>query len=186
MPAMIDQRELTEAFRDAGIRYFSGPEFMASMGSLDELPAGLLTNAIEVLIVADKIRTYCGEPLILSSGWRSIEVNRRVGGSPGSSHIVAGAVDLRVNRPTFRPTANLKLRRAAALAWIGLPNVVAGIGLYFGNIHIDVLSTGKLRRFWTSTKTPTGTARARLNWFAELRGEITQPQALDELERGAI
>jgi hypothetical protein len=36
------------------------------------------------------------EPIIISSGYRSAELNRKVGGSPTSNHLTGCAVDIRV------------------------------------------------------------------------------------------
>lgn len=41
----------------------------------------------------EKVRASLGKPILVSSGYRSPEVNRRVGGSPTSAHLKGWAAD---------------------------------------------------------------------------------------------
>ena len=44
----------------------------------------------------EELRTSAGVPIIINSGYRSPQLNKRVGGSPTSNHLLGCAVDLRV------------------------------------------------------------------------------------------
>jgi hypothetical protein len=158
-------QDLQSALDAAGVKYFSAREFL---GGLAEMPAELAPNAIAILLVADKVRTFMGEPLKLTSGYRPAWLNKKVGGAANSSHIYAAAVDLRVSMPWVRTASNERLRLAGALAWIADPNV-GGLGLYAQNIHLDSKVTGKTRRAaWASVGSPV--PRAASERMEYLRG----------------
>ena len=38
---------------------------------------------------------FLAEPIVITSGYRSLEVNKKVGGSPTSNHLTGCAVDIR-------------------------------------------------------------------------------------------
>jgi len=175
---MITVPLLQGALDCAGVEHFDAGEFLRG-----ELPDSHLATAVRVLVLADLIRRHVGEPLILTSGYRSAAANKAVGGAPGSSHTYAAAVDLRVARAHLRPEANLLLRQTAALVWIAYPDLVAGLGLYAQNIHVDVTGAHHSRRSWTTTRRPPpATAQARAAWLADLVASTTQEQALALLE----
>lgn len=50
----------------------------------------LATNLLDV------IRHEWGQPIVVTSGYRSAELNAKVGGVPNSSHMVGKAVDVRL------------------------------------------------------------------------------------------
>ena len=179
---MITPNALQIHIDDAGIRHFDAPEFLSG-----SMPPNLLANALAVLELADMVRRYVDEPLILTSGYRSKEVNRAVGGSSSSSHVYAAAVDLRVAKAHLRPAANLKLRLVGALVWIAYPNIVQGFGCYAQNIHLDVPLPIKPRRWWTSTRHPRpSTAVLRGTWMRELIDCTTPEEARAKLDSGSF
>ncbi|UPW41794.1 peptidase [Peromfec virus RodF7_9] len=47
--------------------------------------------------ILDNFRSFCGTPVVVSSGLRSPMVNRQVGGVPNSRHQFANAVDIVLN-----------------------------------------------------------------------------------------
>lgn len=47
--------------------------------------------------VLEPLRQHVGEPVIISSGYRCRELNRRVGGTPNSQHLTGEAADICVN-----------------------------------------------------------------------------------------
>lgn len=174
---MISLAELQRRMDAASIEHFDAREFTSR-----PIPDRFADNAIRILRVADMLREWMGEPLLLTSGYRDVATNAAVGGSSGSSHISAAAVDLRVVKAHLRADANLRLRRGAALIWIGYPDLVAGVGLYAQNIHLDVTTQSKARRWWTTTKKPKpGTAIERARWFAAFIESVTPEQARAEL-----
>ena len=176
---MISNSDLQRRMDLEGIEYFEAREFTNR-----PIPDRFLDNAIAVLRVADMLRTWMGEPLLLTSGYRDVATNAAVGGSSGSSHISAAAVDLRVIKAHLRPEANLKLRRGAALLWLGRFDLIAGAGLYAQNIHLDVHTPSKGRRWWVTTRKPMPKpAVERARWFTTFVETVTPEQARQELSR---
>ena len=77
-----------------------------------------------------------GHPVTVTSGYRCLEHNRRVGGARRSRHLSGEAADIRVRGRALRTVA----RRARALA-------VGGVGLYRTHVHVDI-RTGR-RAVWS-------------------------------------
>ena len=46
--------------------------------------------------VLDPIRIKWGQPLVVTSGYRSTELNAKVGGVPSSAHVIGCAADIRL------------------------------------------------------------------------------------------
>lgn len=67
--------------------------------NLDNTPnAEQLDNLQFVAQQMERIRFHCGNhPIIVTSGFRNYEVNKGVGGSPTSAHLVGLAVDFYIN-----------------------------------------------------------------------------------------
>lgn len=172
---MIDADDLQSKL--GRIEYFDAHEFLVG-----RMPDELVGNAVRVLALADRVRGYFGEPLLLTSGYRDRATNKAVGGSSSSSHVYGAAVDLRVPKAHLRPEANLRLRRIAALVWIGYPELACGLGCYAQNIHLDVAIPSKRRRWWVTTdETPPRSAVERAEWLADLISGTTPEQARSEL-----
>ena len=74
------------------------------------------------------LRDYLGnKPLVISSGYRTLEYNKRVGGAPGSKHMEGIAVDIyKVEGFTID-----EMVQAADRAGF------TGIGKYTWGIHVD-------------------------------------------------
>lgn len=69
-------------------------------------------NIEELLEVLDDLREFYGKPIRISSGFRCTELNRLVGGSPTSAHVIGYAADLQPIGDTFE---NFK---AEVLRWL--------------------------------------------------------------------
>lgn len=54
-----------------------------------------IENLKRVCVWLEVLRARCG-PIIINSGYRSKELNKKVGGSPTSNHLTGCAVDIRV------------------------------------------------------------------------------------------
>lgn len=75
--------------------HFSLEELVAtSVRTADNIPS---SQVIEILTETahkmEAVRALLGHPIIVTSGYRSAEVNRIVGGVPDSAHITGHAVD---------------------------------------------------------------------------------------------
>jgi hypothetical protein len=86
--------------------HFSLAEFTASqsadrLGLDNDLPAELLANARATAEMLERIRKFLsdrlglvhGAPILITSGYRSLSLNRAVGGSTNSAHTRAMAAD---------------------------------------------------------------------------------------------
>ena len=51
-------------------------------------------NVVELLSKVNIIRHAYGKPLIVTSGYRSPEFNKSIGGAPRSSHLTGAAIDI--------------------------------------------------------------------------------------------
>ncbi len=84
---------------------FSLDEFLVSQTAerfgIDMYPPELIVDNIKNLVRAclQPLRDECG-PIYISSGYRPLELNTRIGGSKTSAHIRGEATDFRVARMT--------------------------------------------------------------------------------------
>lgn len=62
-------------------------------GIINKVPADLMPNLQRLAETMQKIRDFLGHPVVITSGYRSMTVNRLVGGARTSHHIQAGAAD---------------------------------------------------------------------------------------------
>lgn len=73
------------------------------------------------------LRDKVGRPVIILSGYRNSSYNKRVGGSPGSQHLLGKAADIVVQGCSVEELARISRE-------IGF----TGIGLYDSFVHVDV------------------------------------------------
>ena len=81
---------LTESF---DLREFEHSNTATRLGIDNRVPAHLMENLQELAKTMQKIRDFLGEPVMISSGYRCLELNRRVGGAATSHHRFAAAAD---------------------------------------------------------------------------------------------
>ena len=80
--------------------YFSLEEltasFTASKFGIDNTPPKEVADKLQILIseCLNKIREAYGKPIIVTSGYRCAELNKKVGGKPTSQHLRGEAVDI--------------------------------------------------------------------------------------------
>lgn len=84
--------------------------------------------------VLQNIRNQFGKPIIINSGYRTPEYNKKVGGATRSQHCYGTAADIVVDGI---PPASVAIAAEKALKEIGHPG---GIGLYKSFVHVDVRS----------------------------------------------
>lgn len=83
-------------------KYFELDELLRSETALncgiENLPSWSdIENLHELAMdVLDPIRAQWGQPLVVTSGYRSTELNAKVGGVPNSAHIIGCAADVRL------------------------------------------------------------------------------------------
>lgn len=122
--------ETTGTFWD-GIKYFKKPEFACKCGKYcDGYPAEIDMDMVKI---ADQIRTKIGKPITINSGLRCKTHNSNVGGVSNSQHLLGKAADLGCP-PGCTPTQMASIAEK-------IMGDTGGIGIYPWGIHIDTRST---------------------------------------------
>lgn len=102
-------------------------------------------------------RDYFGEPMVFSSGYRCLKLNKAVGGVANSAHTSGSAVDIE-----FYSEAHAK-KLIEALIKAGFKR----IGLGWSFIHVDIDHTKPTPACWLyGSKTP--------SWLAAMEKQIEQ------------
>jgi uncharacterized protein YcbK (DUF882 family) len=102
------------------------------------------------IVLADEfeaIRKLCGDrPLVVLSGYRTSDWNRRVGGVPASQHVRGRALDIRCPGKSVEWLENrVRLR-------IYTPgSAIHGLGLYPSFVHVDIRPGTRLAT-WHGTR----------------------------------
>jgi len=79
---------------------------IANREGLDNNPdSKTIANLVELCRTLEQVRSLVGLPVLVSSGYRSAAVNRRVGGSSSSAHVHGLAADFIVTSLTPRQLA---------------------------------------------------------------------------------
>lgn len=113
-------------------KYFSSKEFENSTDKEFYIEQGLLDKL-------DLVREELGEPITITSGYRSPKHNAKVGGSPSSQHCLGKAADIRPSKSTKEKLDKLYLICEKYFEAVG-------DGRNRGFIHVDIRS-GKKRRW---------------------------------------
>lgn len=92
--------------------------------------SGLVKLDPVLLSKLQALRTRLGKPIVITSGYRSVEHNKKVGGSPNSQHLLGKAADIQVSGMT-------PAQVAAEAEKIGF----GGIGIYKTFVHVDTRAT---------------------------------------------
>lgn len=105
------------------IRWFKPEEF----DSPDEPGSGALYMKQSIVEIVDDIRHELGEPLKITSGYRTAAHNAKVGGKRSSAHLRGCAVDIAV------PTSDLRF----GIVNLALAQSIYRIGIAKTFVHID-------------------------------------------------
>jgi len=113
-------------------KHFSRSEFACKCGCGGDTVDHAL---IEVL---EDVRGYFNAPIVINSGYRCVNHNAAIGGSPASQHTKGKAADFRV----------IGVAEEEVVSYLESihPNEY-GVGIYQGRLHIDVR---KERARWTA------------------------------------
>ncbi len=101
-----------------------------------ELSTTQMENVKKLADNLQKLRSYTGKLVMVTSGVRSIEHNQEVGGVPNSRHLYGQAADIKVEGMTTEQVAN-------AIEQLIASNVMVqgGLGIYDTWVHYDVRGT---------------------------------------------
>ena len=87
-------------------KYFKVAEMLksetADKNNIQNIPSAEIEQNIEELLeVLDGLREHYGKPIKITSGYRCTELNKLVGGSPTSAHVIGYAADLQAVQGSF-------------------------------------------------------------------------------------
>ena len=115
---------------------FNRQEFDCNDGSA--MPEEVEKNIIELAEQLQILRDHIGLPIRITSGYRSKEYNRRIGGVRNSMHVIGKASDLYMDGMSARELNGviIDLIRAGKMK-------EGGVGLYVskGFVHYDIRGT---------------------------------------------
>ncbi len=153
-PSVREGETLDEYIVRHGIDHFSAREVltMRRLGvTVDAPPRAWWPRMIPTLLLAERIRSKCGHPLIVGNGYRPNPYNKQVGGARNSMHLHFRALDLDLPDGHKSREDQERLYRAAGELYLTLGrDWKIGLGLYRYHrgtrVHID---TGYRRRSWS-------------------------------------
>ena len=112
-------------------QHFSYEEFKCHDGTA--YPSGWVSSRLKPLCMAlEMIREAVGVPLTITSGYRTVAHNRKVGGSPKSQHVEGRAVDIQAQGVSAEKLHNiiLDLIKQGKIS-------EGGVGAYNSWVHYD-------------------------------------------------
>lgn len=110
---------------------FHRKEFDCKDGT--KVPIEFKNNLIRLAVNLQKLRDDLGSALVISSGYRTIKYNKRVGGATLSQHLTASAGDLSQSKET---PLELYKRIEKLIKQGKMHN--GGLGLYNTFVHYDI------------------------------------------------
>lgn len=112
---------------------FSINEFHCKDGT--PVPSELFANIKELAENLQKIRDFIGIPILITSGYRTKEYNKKVGGKPNSMHLQGKAADLKTKlKPKDLYNIIIDLIEKGEIKQ-------GGVGLYDSFVHYDIRGT---------------------------------------------
>ncbi len=113
---------------------FNLDEFASADGTA---PSGeVLKNLTELAKNLEVLRKHIGQPIRVTSGFRSREHNRKIGGATNSFHVLGMAADIQVSKMTPEQVA-----KAIELLIAEGKMKEGGLGIYRTWVHYDVRGT---------------------------------------------
>ena len=113
---------------------FNLDEFASADGTA---PSGeVLKNLTELAKNLEVLRKHIGQPIRVTSGFRSREHNKKIGGATNSFHVLGMAADIQVSKMTPEQVA-----KAIELLIAEGKMKEGGLGIYRTWVHYDVRGT---------------------------------------------
>ena len=86
---------------------FEVSQTAARKGLNNSVPKELIPNVTRLAEFLEHVRQLLKSPIIISSGYRSLKVNKAVGGSPRSQHLLGLAADFNVPGYTVKEVCEI-------------------------------------------------------------------------------
>lgn len=131
------------------MKYFSIAELSrsttATARGIDNTPPSGVTVALTALIekVLDPIRAAYGRPIIINSGYRSVALNKAVGGASTSQHLRGEAADITAGSKTLNKQLLTLIQQLATNGTIDFDQLIDEKDLSW--IHISYRTDGRNR-----------------------------------------
>jgi hypothetical protein len=134
--------------------FFTLAEMTRTSTGLENVPGPAVRANLQELVatVLDPLRRHLGRPVRITSGFRSKQVNRRVGGSPHSRHLDGEAADIKVDGLDAHD-----LVEAIQLAELDFDQVIAYAPERGGHVHLGILAGAAARHRRQLLWAPAGT-----------------------------
>lgn len=88
--------------------HFKWSEATTTTTGLENVPTAYeKANLVQTFRILERVRVFCGFPLVINSAFRSPAVNLAVGGNDGSYHLDGRAVDISTSSLTERQICKL-------------------------------------------------------------------------------
>ena len=110
---------------------FSLHEFRCNDGT--DVPEELMDNVQKLAENLQVLRNYLGRPIVVISGYRSPEYNKKIGGAKRSQHMLAKAADIVVADMT-----SLEVRDTVIKLIKDGKMHPGGVGIYPTFVHYDI------------------------------------------------
>ena len=104
-------------------KHFKMSEFACKDGT--QVPEKYQGNVAALCLALEHLRARLGSPVVIISGYRTKEYNRRVGGASKSKHLTASAADVRLSG---KSPADVSTCLDELIAEVTIPQ--GGIGVY--------------------------------------------------------
>jgi len=122
-------------------KHFSMSEFACKCGC-----SAQISIAPDLIRLLEHLRVSTGEPILITSGARCKEHNKRIGGAPNSWHVPRyGTNTLYASDITYWDSKKRGKMEILKLYVLADDFNARGIGLYNGRIHVDQRPTKRAR-----------------------------------------
>lgn len=127
------------------VEEFTASDTAARRGIDNDLPIELYDNAKKTCEALEKTRSWVATklnkqvPLIVTSGYRCLELNRAIGSRDTSDHVKAMAADIKC--PAFGSAYDLAVFIAANMQELGFRQVIYEFGSW---VHVSIEQPSKL------------------------------------------
>jgi hypothetical protein len=138
------------------------PHFSESELDVADAPAGVQAAAYQVALILEDVRAAIGVPLLVTSGYRTVEHNAEVGGVANSQHLTGNAADvlpigLAIGDAWDRLSAALAAGQVREYGQIIVYGVALPGGKSWGHIHVSTRQgTSSANRPLFAVPDPTG------------------------------